>query len=399
MAMISGQRITYGYDNTATTYDGANEALDISGALATLDPFHHPLLNALGYDGATVEQVKHEWLEDEVAGLSATSTDTDLNNTSTGSVVLTLATAGDYLKFRGGTVASASADIVRISSTAGQELVWVTATASNTVTCLRGAFSGSSPVDHTGYTKTLTIVGRFQPQGLTTVGASITTLKANKYNYTQIYEDSYSASATQQSTRKWTMQDDRAYEFGKMLKKAAVLFERTWIEGFRTAPSSSSGGTAAGLKATISTNSYDKSGAALTQTILEDALDDMFQNGADGSYLALVNSTQQRRINTFLDGYRQASYTDTNLGNFVTRFTTRFGTLDLMLDKNVLQNEVIIVTKSNCKMGWLRPLGQTPIAPTSREAQTWEVTGEFTFETRLEKTHAWIKNLATTGLY
>ena len=399
MALISGQRITYGYDNTATTYDGANEALDISGALSTLNPYDYPLLAALGQDGFTATQVKHEWLEDEHAGMSSSSTDTDLNDATEDSTVITLATAGDYLKFRGGTIASASADIVRIYSTAGEELAPVTATADNTITVTRGAFSGSNAVDHTGYTKYIVVVGRFQPQGLTTVGASITTIKANKYNYTQIYQDSYKASATQAATAKFTAQDDRAYEFSKMMVRASTLLERSWLFGTRTAHSSSSGGTAAGIRETITTNVYAKAGAALTQTHLEDALVDIAQAGGDGSYLAVVGSIQQRRINTFLDGYRQASYTDETLGNFVTRYRTRFGDMDLMWDRNMPDDEVLIITRSNCKMGWLRPLGQSPIPVTSRESQTWEVTGEFTFETRLEKTHAQITGLATTGLY
>lgn len=401
MALISGQRITYGYDNTATTYDGTNEALDISGALSTLNPYDYPLLAALGSDGFTPTQVKHEWLEDEHAGMSATSTDTDLNDADANSTVITLATAGDYLKFRAGTIASASADIVRISSTAGSELAPVTTSVSNDITVTRGAFSGSSPVDHTGYTKTITVIGRFQPQGLTTVGASITTIKANKYNYTQIYEDSYKASATQQSTAKFTAQDDRAYEFSKMMVKASTLLERSWLFGTRTAHSATSGGTAAGIRETISTNAYAKAGAALTQTHLEDALVDIAQAGGDGSYLAVVGSIQQRRINTFLDGYREVDYSDEVLGTAVRRYKTNFGSVDVLLDRHMPTDEVWILDEEKIGFGPLngRALATTKLPPLSREYDVWQISGEYVSEVHLEAGHARIHTLATTGLF
>lgn len=122
---------TLGFNQSATTYDGANEALDISGVLDTLKPTDVPLLTLIGKDSlqTPVTQVKHEWLEDEIRGLTASTTDTDLNNTSVATVTLTLATAGDYLKFRGAAVATGPCDIVRIYSTAGSEIAPVLATA------------------------------------------------------------------------------------------------------------------------------------------------------------------------------------------------------------------------------------------------------------------------------
>jgi hypothetical protein len=404
VALITGQRTTLGYDNTATVYDGANEKLDISTMLSLLEPYESPLLQTLGMDGLTATQIKHEWLEDDHRGLSATTTDTDLNNTSSGSVVLTLVTAGDYLKFRGGAVASAAYDIVLISTPAGSEVVPVTATANNTITVTRGTYSGTGgdPIDHTGYTKTITIIGRAQAQGLTTVGTSITTIKANKYNYTQIFEDSYSQSRTERDTAKWTMQDDRAYSLGKKMTELLALLERSVLYGLRATATASVPQTMNGIRAYITTNSYDKAGAALTQSFLEQALVDIWNadSSGGGRKIALVNATQQRQINTFFDSFKLANYTDEVLGQYVTRYRTRFGEMDLMLNRNLLDTEVLIITPANIKVGPLTggSFGTTPIAPTSREAFTTEITGEYTCEVRLEKTHALIKNLATTGL-
>lgn len=210
MANITGARAAYGYGVATGTNDAQNEALDISSMLDVLNPLRNPLLLRIGKDslrdGCT--SVKHEWLEDEVMGIYATTTDTDLNNTSTGSTTLTVAAAEGY-KFRGATNDyDGPSDIVRISSGAGEELARVISSTTTTVVVDRG-YNSVTPVDHTGYTtRTITIVGSAQIQGLTTVGASRTTTKANVYNYTQIFEDSLTTSATNRATKKFTMNDD-----------------------------------------------------------------------------------------------------------------------------------------------------------------------------------------------
>ncbi len=405
MAIVQSQAITYGYDTTATSYDGVNEALDISGVLDTLKPTDVPLLTLIGRDSLrdACTQVKHEWIEDEIRGLSATSTDTDLNNTTDNgsAVTLTLVTAGDYLKFRGAAVATGPSDIVRISSTAGYEIAPVTATANNTIDVIRGYFAGSDPVDHTGYTKTIEIIGTFQPQGKLTVGTQRTTIKAPVYNYTQIFEDSYSASDTQRNTRKWINQNESAYQFGLISENMGRQFERTLMHGERVAPSSSVGGSMQGIYGYLSTNTYAKSGAILAEADLVVALQAMWNAGAggdDGVY-AFVNGAQHRRIGQLLDPYRQAGYSDRALGSWVDRFRTPFGNATIVLDRHMLNTDILIIDKSRIGFGPLtgRALGMTPIPQTSREAQVWQWTGEYTCEVRQEKAHALISGLATTG--
>ena len=82
--IVTGALPAYGFNQSATTYDGANEALDISGVLDTLKATDVPLLTLIGKDSLRdgCVQVKHEWLEDEIRGLSASTTDADLDNTT-----------------------------------------------------------------------------------------------------------------------------------------------------------------------------------------------------------------------------------------------------------------------------------------------------------------------------
>jgi hypothetical protein len=396
---------TYGYDTSATTYDGANEALDISGVLDTLKATDVPLLTLIGRDSLRdpAVQVKHEWLEDEIRGLSATTTDADLNNTTDNgsAVTLTLGTAGDYLKFRGAAVGTGPCDIVRIFSTAGMEIAPVTATANNSIDVIRGYFDGSAPVDHTGYTKYIQIIGTFQPQGKTTVGAQRTTLKANKYNYTQIFEDAYAANATQQVTKKWLRQDEKSYQFGLIAENMGIGFERTLLYGERIAPAAANGGTMQGIVGTMSTNVYDKAQAILQESHLRDAIQAMWENGAGGDegIYAFVNGPQHIRLGQLLDPYRQAGYSDRALGTWIDRFRSPFGSMTVVLDRHVDKGDVILVDSSRVGFGPLvgRALGMSKIASTSRESETWQWTGEYTCEVRQEKAHAYITDLAQSG--
>lgn len=405
MTQVVTPRAAYGYNPSATTYDGGNEALDVSSALDTLSPTDTPLLLLVGKDSLSkpATQVKHEWLEDSVIGASTTTTDTDLNNTSTGTVTLTVS-SGEGLKFRGyGTSAydgTGPCDIVRITSTAGEELAICVGSSSTTVIVVRGYGSWSTPVDHTGYTKTITVIASMQPQGLHTVGTPRTTLKTTLYNYTQIFEDSFEQQATQAKTEKFLSIDDRAHEVGKIIKRMGQQMERALLFGKKQAPAAATGSTMDGIRARISTNVYNKAGAKLTATMLEDGLVAAWQNDSVTDMYAIVGQIQRRVISQMLDPYRQAGYSDTVLGTTVRRYETDFGNITVVLDRYMPDDEVLLIDASRIGFGPLqgRALSEKEIAPTSGEYRQWQWTGEYTAEVRQESIHSRIYGLKTTDV-
>lgn len=414
MATIGGQRVTYGYDASATTWDAQNEALDVSAMLDILRPVDVPLLTLIGRNSLKdCDQVKHEWLEDEYRGM--TTVTAGLNNT-TNPVTVTLTTAAhtSYFRATGGTgspadytaaASTAPGDIVRIWDSVGSELGIVTAVTSTTISIDRSQL-GSTPLTHTTAAN-VTIVGTLQPQGLTTVGASRTTTKTPLFNYTQIFEDSFRASKTQRSTKKYTANDDRARELGKVMDLMGVQFERTLIHGRKQKPAATvasqqgPAGAMGGIQSFITTNVYDKAGAILDQTMVEDALQDVWTAGARSSHL-FCGATQKRRINTFLDPYRRTGYEDRRLGSFVDYFDTDFGSVAVVLDRQMPTNEAMIIDAGRIKFGPLngnvsRALSMTQRPVESSEAELWQVVGEYSCEVRLEKSHARITNLSTTA--
>lgn len=413
MAVVSGQRVTYGYESGGTGWDAENEAIDISSMLDILRPVDVPLLTLVGKDSlldGPAENVKHEWLEDEYRGQSTVTS--GLNNT-TDPVTVTLTTAAHAAYFRGcggnGSPADYTAadstspgDIVRIWDANGEEVGIVTAVTSTTIDIDRSQL-GSTPVSHTT-SANVTIIGTLQPQGLTSVGASRTTTKANAFNYTQIFEDSFRASATQQVTRKYTAQNDRENELGKILDLMGVQMERSLLFGEKQKPYASvasqqgPAGAMGGVRSFISTNVYDKSGANLTETYLEDALQDMWEAGGGGRFVGVVNAVQSRRIDEFLDAYRITNYEDETLGTIVSRYKTRFGMVDFLLDRHMATDEVLLLDTSRIGFGPLtgRQLQMSKRPVESSEADLWQVVGEYTCELRMEKAHARIHGLSTT---
>ncbi len=376
MAVITGQRFTYS--------DSVNEAIDISSALDKLSPTDVPLLLRIGRDSLrdACTAVKHEWLEDDVRGTTSLVTDNPL---SSGATTLNVST-GDGVKFR-------ARDILKIED----ELVLVTAVATDALTISRG-YGGSTAAAHVQNT-TVTMVAPALIQGSDLLGARSTT-KTGKFNYTQIFEEEVKVSATMQSTAKYTRQNDPEYQIGNQLEILGVNMERTLLFGRKVQPAASTAGSMDGIRVVVATNVYNKASAALTQAHLEDAMQDIWNAGGKPT-LMVVNATQQRRINTFLDGYRETDYSDETLGSMVRRYKTNFGQVDILLDRHMPTDEVLILDESKIGFGPLqgRALATTKLPPLSREYDVWQISGEYTAEVRLEKSHARIFGLATTGLF
>jgi len=376
MAVIQGQRFTYS--------DTVNEAIDISSALDKLSPTDTPLLLRIGKDSLRdpCTAVKHEWLEDDVRGTTSAVTDNPL---SSGATTLNV-TTGDGVKFR-------AQDLLLIED----EIVRVTAVATDALTITRG-FGGTSAAAHV-QTTAVTLMSSALPQGSDTLGARSTT-KAGKFNYTQIFEEEVKVAATMQATKKYTRQNDPEYQIGNQLELIGVNMERTLLRGRKAQAAASLPGAMDGIEAVLSTNVYNKAGAALTQAMLEDAMEAIWAAGGRPT-LGVVNSTQQRRINSFLDGYRETDYEDELLGTVVRRYKTNFGMIDFLLDRHLAADEVWILDETKIGYGPLesRALSTMKLATTSKEFDTWQISGEYTAEIRLEKSHARIHTLATTGLF
>lgn len=375
MAVITGARYSF--------TDTANVAIDMSDTLAMISPSDVPLLQLIGKDSlkSPCVAVKHEWLEDELRPLDSAVADGSINNT-TDPVAMNV-TAGHGVYFRAG-------DILLLES----ELVRVTAVATDAVTVARG-FGGSTNAAHAAATA-IKIVGNVNVQDAPQ-GASRTTTKTGLFNYTQLYEDTVVVTSTSQAIKKYVEQNEMSGQLERALKVAWIQWERALIHGRKVAPAASVASAMDGILPRITTNAYAKAGALLVEDFILQALQDSWQQG--GAIDTIVaNAFQKRRMNGFLDSIRMTTRTDRVAGAVVDTYTSDFGTVDIVLDRNMPTDTVLLIEKGRIGFGPLtdHSLSAAPVETSTRTKDAVQIIAQYTSETRNEKAHGKITGLATS---
>lgn len=376
MAVVSGARYSF--------TDTANNEIDMSNTLAIISPSDVPLLSIVGKDSlqTTCTATKHEWLEDILRPLDSALADSTMANTTDPVAVNVTSGTGVYF---------AAGDIVQVES----ELVRVTSVSTDAVTVARG-FGGTTAASHASGS-TFKIIGTVSLQGAA-VGPMRTTTKTGKYNYTQIYNQSVTITSTQRSTNKWTgVPNELARLLDNEMKVAWQIWERSLLAGRKVAPASGVASAMDGILPVISTNAYAKSGAYLTEEYILQAMQDAWTQGGAIDKI-VVNAFQKRQANRFLDSQRETTRTDRIAGAVVDTYTSDFGTADIVLDRNMPTDTVLLFNSGKIGFGPLQGNGlkAVRIADTTALAETWQVVGEYTSEVRNENAHAKITGLATS---
>jgi hypothetical protein len=376
MPVVTGARYSW--------TDSANVAIDMSDTLNMISPYDVPLLQRIGLNSLSkpCTSTKHEWLEDELRPLdSQNATSGTLNNTTD---PLTFAvTAGQGTYFRAG-------DIIRVES----ELMYVTSVSGDNITVSRG-YGGSTNAAHAGI-QTIRIIGNAVAQDAGQ-GQSRTTTKVGFFNYTQIYEDTVVVTSTAQAIQKYVEQNELDAQLARALRVAWIQWERTLIYGRKVAPSPTTPGAMDGILARISTNVYAKAGAYLQEDDLLQALEDTWKAGGTPD-LVVVNSFQKRQMNKFLDSQRWTTRTDRVAGAVVDTYTSDFGTVDILLDRNMPPDTVLVLDTERIGFGPFtdHSLSAAPVETNTRLKSAMQIIGQYTSETRNEKAHAVITGLATS---
>ena len=364
--------------------DTANVAIDMSDTLGMISPSDVPLLQLIGKDSLKTPCVatKHEWLEDALRPLDSAAADSgDVNNTTD---PLTFnVTAGHGVYFRAG-------DIIKVES----ELMRVTAVATDDITVARG-YGGSTNAAHAG-TPAVRIIGNVNVQDAPQ-GGSRTTTKTGKFNYTQLYEDTVVVTSTAQAIKKYVEQNEMDAQLMRALKVAWIQWERTLLDGRKVAPSSGVASAMDGIIPVLSTNAYAKAGALFVEDHLLVALEDCWKAGGEPDTVAL-NSFQKRQANKFLDSQRMTTRTDRVGGSVIDTYTSDFGTVDIVLDRNMPTDTVLVLDRKRIGFGPLRDhaLSAAPVETSTRTKDAMQIIGQYTSETRNENAHAKITGLATS---
>lgn len=378
MATIIGTR--FGFS------DPQNVAIDMSDTLAMISPFDVPLLSLIGKSSLSTPcvAVKHEWLEEELRSLD-TAIATQGEFTGTGAVTTSTVTAGQGTKVRAGDVILIESELVLINSIAGDIL--------NIAAGGRG-YGGSTAAAHVTLTP-MKIIGNVNVQDAPQ-GGSRTTTKDNNFNYTQLYEDTVVVTSTAQAIKKYVEQNEMEAQLAKAIKVAWIQWERTLIHGRKVAPSSGVAGAMDGILVKLATNAYAKAGAALVEDFILQGMQDSWTAGGRVDTVVL-NAFQKRQANKFLDSLRMTTRSDRVAGSVVDTYTSDFGTADIVLDRNMPADTVLMLDRQRIGFGPLtdHALSAAPVETSTRTKDAMQIIGQYTSETRNEKAHAKITGLST----
>jgi|TARA_R110000824_G_scaffold263546_1_gene452285 hypothetical protein len=395
-------------------FDSAyTERLNVSEFIDAIDPRDIPLLSMLGMGSEAGSAVAgadslafpcinptHTWQSDELipskVALNAADTSSPYTTIDVGTVAINYFKVGDLIELNG---TYGEIDASSINTSAGTFTVTVV--------------DGSAALVSQTLPSTVYNLGNLRLDGETFTNVYASTAVGSTHNYTQIFHDAVSVSGTSEATEKFGITGEFDREFAKKFQEVVIKLERAAHYGLgNSLPSGATantdrtnvrrmGGLFSYIKNDASANVTDASSAKLTEKLLVDSLQDIWDDGGNPDTI-LVNATQKRVLSSFASPYVRTDRGENALGIVVGTYESEFGDLDIVLDRYVKPADLIILQKEYIGIGALKGNGNdrsfftTPV-PVDGDRQIATITGEYTMEVRnADKAHGWIHSLSTT---
>lgn len=344
-------------------------AEDVSEDISLISPSETPLLDRLTQPQRPAQNVLHEWLEESLNPDTVTSS----------TVVAPAATA--IAIHKGGAAVASHIMLGHIAKnqTTG-EFVQITGVSGNTITITRG-FGGSSAATITAGDKFF-LVSEAALEGAD-VSQDISQPRVRKTNYLQIFKKDIIVSGTMQAVNQLGGIDNE-YEHQRMqritesirdLEKAVIVGKSSG----NTLGSASAYRTMKGLWDHITTNST--STGTMTADVLDTILQGPWTAGAGDVDLVIVDPAWKRIIDSWNSTRVQVSNTDTNFRNVVSRYTSTFGEVDVVLGRWMPANSLMAISTQRVHVVPLtgRSFQHIPVARTG-DSMKGMVIGEYTLE-------------------
>jgi hypothetical protein len=350
--------------------------LDLSDMVPLVtSPTDTPFLDLIKTGSPVQNAAKHEWLEDTI--VDAKDTLGAMYTTPGATIVVT-----DFTLFKKGMV-------LRIDN----ELFRVSATPTTTTVTVSGAYAGTTGANHAN-TATITFVGYAITEGADPEQFN-TTNRTAQNNLMQVFQEAITVSDFDQWVNTYGVKDKVQYEIGKWLKAMRIRLEQTALYSTRFTDSTNNTRIMGGLDQFIVTNPTDESAAALTETMINDEIQDCYNAGGEPS--DLLSSPKQARKITGLYGttsnpvfYNPSG--DMTIGRHAGHYQSDFGLLDVTVNRWVFADRIYVLETKNIKLINGQPFSFEPLSKTGM-ATKGEITGWYTLEVKAEKHHSLLKNL------
>lgn len=376
----------------STVTDVTNIKLNISEVIDFLSPTEVPLLTLIGKDSLhfPCDQVKHEWLEDELAPRATTLA--VAYTAGTGTMTVPTAAARYF----------AVKDLIMIGDNVLQILAGPPDSATFTVI---GGVGGSTDAAGASGASVTRIASALQEGAVSRVDSSKVHL-VKPYNYTQILRDQTIISGTMNVIKRYGYVSERAYQEEKVLKKLAIDMEYSLLFGVRSYDAgpprvSTMGGLfeyvfLAGVSGGWDTV-VDNGGAEINETSLNNVLQQIWEQGGLPDTI-LVNGFNQRVITRWATPRIRTERNERMAGAHIGTYESDFGTLDIVLNRWLRASDMPVITRADLGIGPLNGRAfSSRIVPSLGDYIQTEVLGEYTMEVhRPAMAHGWLYDTATS---
>ena len=382
----------------STVTDPVNEKRDISEVIDFLSPFDTPFLDLVGRDSlkTPATQVRHEWLEDQLAGrsgtLGAAYTANDSEFTLAGSEFQLLLPGdqilvGDLVYRVTGGAPLANPVLVDLLRSSGGAL---------------GDATDAAHANAAAWRK----VSHASQEGGAARNDAIKIGLGNPFNYTQIIKDWIIVTGTMEVIDRYGYANERAYQEMKLLRKLAIDLENVLLYGVRTFTAgpprvSTMGGLFEyvfneGVNSSFATV-VDLSAARFQERDINDMLQNIFDNGGEVDFI-VVNGTNKRIATDFALPRIRTSQAERTAGASVAVYESDFGEVDFILNRWLRADDIIFGARGQMGIGPLNGRQFTSrLLPHTIDGTWYEILGEYTMEVhRAQLSWGWIFNTSTS---
>jgi len=343
-----------------TSYDVAENKVDVSPVLSMLKMPETPLLNRIGISGQAVNSTRYEWWDDVVPALK-------------------IKLAADYTA-GGGTLTVDDAKKVKVGNIikVGDSIYRVTAVdpAANTLTIV----VISDDANHTSGDDVL-IIGDANPEASTYVDTPYEQ-KIKRFNVTQIFTEYIKFSGTQLAVQQYVNEDVFINEVKRKLQKIRILLERSAWMGVRVEPSDNSTPRMfGGVKFFISNDGITSTGT-FSENNFNAFLKQIYDAGGTIKE-AWMNPATKAYFNALHADKLIVQRNDTTAGRLISSYLSEYGEVQLHTTPHLPEGMIVVFDPAKVAIKPLkgRQVKYEELSKTG-DFTVGQIVGEYTLEFR-----------------
>lgn len=358
---------------TPSYAQSATYKLDVSDVLSAILLDDTDFISMLGVSNDTAKQTKHQWVEDALNANSIVQTAG--NSFLSGTTATVIVFSSNISRITAGTLMK---DILSGLS----EVVQVTGVSGISATVTRGIATTTKAAHLSG--ATWRIIANPRPQGMAGP-ADISTARAFKFNYTQIFSRGVRLTGTAQAIEHYGINSEDDYQIDLRMRELKRELDQTALMGVRIGDSGATTYTTMGglihFSAVLNTTNKVTTAETLTPTVLNSLAKKVYDLGGSPD-MVVMGPVQKQKFSAFDQEFRRSTLDTRRAGFTNDEFVTDLGVnLKVIVDRWCPNDVVVVFDSSRIKLMPLqgRAFFLEKLAKTA-DSDDWQLIGEYTME-------------------